>query len=844
MKNVLDIRNKKLKVFPTNRLFKNTVIIAGGGNNFETFPKELLIHSEITHIDLGRNKITSIPDQINKLENLIELHLSSNQLKDIPATFKNLEKLSFLDLNDNLLPLVFNPHLFPKSLSILSLGYNQFEEIPKSINHLSNLIHLDLGVNYISKIPKEIGDLTKLVSLRLDGNKITKLPKEIGNLRNLSTLDLCDNNLTHLPKEIKNLKNLKKLELAGNKLLPNTDHISENEPQKLIDYILKNQVLPPDVIRINKVFILNNVQLPHLKEESAQAFTTVFEEQEKEYELIDQIDQITKNISILFVIAAYDVHENSRLLQKVLEKAKKYQIPYFVFMPEAGTIKDVDMNLMKMESVLKTRKYIEANHRTQMRGYRSLSNLTGQMFGLMKDYHSKIQIKQLKLHNIGHFDNLEISFSERLTCLVGENGTGKSTILRAIALALIGSDHDKIKVEKVKDLLRIQGLKDNLEIRESGKIELEFELDGETITNTINLMPVDNGRAVKAIFQSSGSNLLSGSYNLKTLVIGFPQVHRTIDASISAPLEPLQEAHIEDLIPLINNVDDNRLLHFSDWLANLNNDALNATTDHAKNRAQQIINQTFRIISKIIGYKVQFQQVKSITPLEIWIRTPNSPHGIPLRLLSQGFKEVIGWIGYLIQRLADAYAGTSDFTKENGIVFLDEIDRFTHPKWQIKLINVLKETFINIQFIISSHSPLAILDQDVNEIQELYFEDNKAQLKSSPRESVDKINVNSTVLNYFDLPRVLQKKWQEKVDYYNTLKHSETALGEIEKQELESLENELNDALIGLPMHDYRYFLFLKFLKEKGIDPKKTATKIEMSEEEFTAYKQAYAEYL
>jgi len=44
-----------------------------------------------------------------------------------------------------------------------------------------------------------------------------------------------------------------------------------------------------------------------------------------------------------------------------------------------------------------------------------------------------------------------------------------------------------------------------------------------------------------------------------------------------------------------------------------------------------------------------------------------------------------------------------------GIVFIDEFDLHLHPKWQRELVEKLTKTFPNIQFIVSTHSPIPLL---------------------------------------------------------------------------------------------------------------------------------------
>ena len=41
-----------------------------------------------------------------------------------------------------------------------------------------------------------------------------------------------------------------------------------------------------------------------------------------------------------------------------------------------------------------------------------------------------------------------------------------------------------------------------------------------------------------------------------------------------------------------------------------------------------------------------------------------------------------------------------------GIVLIDEIEQHLHPRWQRNIVYLLKESFPNVQFIATSHSPL------------------------------------------------------------------------------------------------------------------------------------------
>jgi len=45
-----------------------------------------------------------------------------------------------------------------------------------------------------------------------------------------------------------------------------------------------------------------------------------------------------------------------------------------------------------------------------------------------------------------------------------------------------------------------------------------------------------------------------------------------------------------------------------------------------------------------------------------------------------------------------------------GVVLVDEIDLHLHPRWQRTIVKQIRETFPNLQFIVTSHSPFVAQD--------------------------------------------------------------------------------------------------------------------------------------
>ncbi len=78
----------------------------------------------------------------------------------------------------------------------------------------------------------------------------------------------------------------------------------------------------------------------------------------------------------------------------------------------------------------------------------------------------------------------------------------------------------------------------------------------------------------------------------------------------------------------------------------------------------------------------------------------------PLMALSDGYKSFIGWVGDLIGQLLDVTDGKAPIDQMPGIVLLDEIDLHLHPAWQRSVVPALAKAFPDLQFFFTSHSPL------------------------------------------------------------------------------------------------------------------------------------------
>lgn len=849
LKRLWATENEIQYISPNIKALVNLEMLVLYTNQLTVLPVELWQLTKLKVLSVWGNQLTSISEEIANLQHLEELNVDNNQLTSLPNAIWQLPNLINLDLGDNLFP-----------------------EIPSVVWLLTKLRTLAMHASNLKSLPNEVGNLAALQQLHLNGNQLKELPKEIGNLTNLQTLNLSNNQLTRLPSEIQKLTNLKVLKLAGNPL-PLPKKPETYTPSQLIAYILQHQDrITPYHLSTHKVYIFQNFSLAHLKERYTKELKTTFDAWKLQYIDVEKVNQIDKNTSMVFILVTADVHKNEKLMFDLIKKCQHEGKEFFILLQPQQHITFADANAAKGAVILQQHEVLRNSYPDQIIEYENVQQISAIIKDRSEQRTPNVQLQNLTLKNIGHFEELSIDFDERVTCIVGENGMGKTSILRALALSLIGTRHDDGKhtysrrfVRKVQQLLQQFGLDEQKNILRpnKGSITLAYNIDGTKFNNHIEL---EYNQDTEEIYYDTNktSEIVSydpqqtTDYYLKSLAIGFPQT-RDVGVQNSSSNKRNTRANVTDIVPMITDQDDDRLNAFVRWIVNLDflankkgnelQTELQKTTDAtrqqelkkrlARVKERQVIDKAFEIISQIIGSEVSFKDVLTVDPPDLWVSTYDVPQGIPIELLAQGFKELMGWVGYLVQRMAEAYPLYNNFTEQHAVVLIDEIDAFCHPKWQAHLLNQLLVAFPKVQFVITSHSPLVVLGRKAHQIKELYNENNRILMRTN-QENTEFSDLNTISLQYFGAKSTLAPDSQQKVDRYYELKMAD----DTNNEEYQQLEQELDKTLLGLPIHDYRYLLFLKFLQEKGINPTQSVEKISMTDEEFAKFEAEYQKYL
>ena len=203
----------------------------------------------------------------------------------------------------------------------------------------------------------------------------------------------------------------------------------------------------------------------------------------------------------------------------------------------------------------------------------------------------------------------------------------------------------------------------------------------------------------------------------------------------------------------------------------------------AKQRSQlhQVIEQIFEIVGEISGKKLSLIKATGEHDPAIRIEGENED-GLPLHLISQGYNNVIGWVGFFMKRLWESTPDDKkhDFKNSFATCLIDEIDTYLHPKWQRTVLATLAKHFPNTQFIVTTHSPLVASSVPNMLVYQVFL---NGEIRRE--EHIEGLDANSVLANSFDVP-LYTKEYSDKLDNFyefvrlNDIENAQTILTELE----------------------------------------------------------------
>jgi len=380
--------------------------------------------------------------------------------------------------------------------------------------------------------------------------------------------------------------------------------------------------------------------------------------------------------------------------------------------------------------------------------------------GQKEEPKNKIKINNLKLINFRKFSALDVSFEDDVTILIGNNGSGKTTILDALSRTFsyinarmiakgrngrplepfdvkIGCDDNAYVISSLN--LGVNTKYTGSLIKAAKGIENSQTSDLEGYTHLANLYRVINHRSK-----------INHKREINIPLFSFYSVERSLSKSnITFEIEKFDTnsnisrfdviersaldgtSNIDDFLKwfiYLDNLDKNNPLQ--DEIIKLETEvaAFESIASQSELFAEELEKRKIKLTAMKLSlvemasyevgkYKYYVKQaiinaVTDVTDIyvdrtsgRVEVKLENKGTHINIFQSSKGQLVYLSLVADLARRLISLNPSLGNPLNGQGIVLIDEIELHLHPEWQQTVINNLKSTFPNIQFIITTHSP-------------------------------------------------------------------------------------------------------------------------------------------
>lgn len=392
-------------------------------------------------------------------------------------------------------------------------------------------------------------------------------------------------------------------------------------------------------------------------------------------------------------------------------------------------------------------------------------------------------IESLSIENIKCFEkqNIRLGTTKELypwVTLLGENGTGKSTVLQALAIMLAGP-------EGANQLLKPEGwLKDggkrgslNVSIHQGekdpgmfGGEKKERKKFSYTLYVTGNdIITINNKTYTEPVFIENTSNTKSLSWLRQNALL--PKGKGWFAAGYGAFRRLTRSSRI--IVPSLQTPsrltnfftqfrENEPLEAFETWMVYLDYRITKSNDKLAVKQKEWSI----KAINQLLPEGNSFDSIDADG--RIWFNVNDEK--VSTVALSDGFRSVLALSGDLVWRLINSFPDSKNPLEEQGVVLIDELDIHLHPSWQRTIAGLLRQTFPNIQFIMATHSPMVAAGAGEDAVTYRFYRDGDntivEEVENLYAKSVDEILQSPA----FNLVSTYSPETQEKIDKYYSLK--------------------------------------------------------------------------
>lgn len=291
-------------------------------------------------------------------------------------------------------------------------------------------------------------------------------------------------------------------------------------------------------------------------------------------------------------------------------------------------------------------------------------------------------ITRIEIKNFKSIQDIDITFPEGGTqtdlepwlMLLGENGVGKSSILKAIALSFM--DETQLR-QYLPD--PVSAVYDRAKPRQT-TIRVHFN-------STEEPLQLRFGRNI------DGYEITGNRPQMSLLAYGATRLPPPVDEVNTSEQRRVRLENLFDPRASLSDAEP--------WLAD----------------TRRVKAGTFNKLATALRTLLSLDENAHITRKAGRLFVAQEGTWVPIREMSDGYQSIIALATDIMLNLATDWESMSS---AEGTVLLDEIEVHLHPKWKIEIVSCLREVFPRVHFVVTTHDPLCLHGLQDGEIYRLY----------------------------------------------------------------------------------------------------------------------------
>ena len=286
------------------------------------------------------------------------------------------------------------------------------------------------------------------------------------------------------------------------------------------------------------------------------------------------------------------------------------------------------------------------------------------------------------------------------TILVGENGTGKTSLLQAVVLGLLDPRPIASLLPDAWTLCR-------------------QNLPADTVTK-ITLTAGTDRRAVKSIHNRRGEYVAGTPLPQAPLTLAFSARRRIARPGELPASENLEVERVRGLF------DTDHALLMNDAFAGLGSDR--ERREFARTFRDVVVHETssgggrlFPLVDIELRGREGITTSQQLLGKRRFVLRYGEEYRarVAVQELSDGYQAMLSIVLEILVQASLASSTVPVPAELQAVILIDELEAHLHPRWQRTVIPLLREIFPRCQFIVTTHSPLVVAGAEPGEVRVL-----------------------------------------------------------------------------------------------------------------------------